>query len=155
MRLLIISLLLLISYGCDDPLLNTNSAPSWPNNAVVSLVPTETEIEVTWPEAQDDRAVDHYQVRLNEQDPIDLRDSSRAYTFDRLIVAQEYIVSVQAFDTEGESSESLTASTYTIDQSPPTWVEGEIRAENISSQQIELTWSVVKIMFKLSSIEYI
>ena len=70
MRLMAIgwSLITLCSLGCEGTGSDQDARPVWSADAELALIGAETHIEVSWPEARDDRRIERYELRLDDSD---------------------------------------------------------------------------------------
>jgi len=117
--------------------------PSMPTNVNASAV-SSSQIVLSWTASRDDVAVTGYTVRRNGAVVANVPGNIAIYQNTGLAAATTYSYTVQAWDSEGNSSlQSAAASATTmavIDTSPPS-VPAGLTAVAISPTQIDLSWS--------------
>ena len=92
------------SGGNDD-----TQAPTWPDNAAVTVGRTQTEATLTWPEATDNAGVAGYRIKRDGAELDSVNSSTTTYADTGLERGNNtYVWAVEAFDEAGNYSNAIT-----------------------------------------------
>jgi chitodextrinase len=88
---------------------NDTQAPTWPDNAAVTVGRTQTEATLTWPAAMDNKGVAGYRIKRDGTVISSVGGSITTYTDTGLERGNNtYVWSVEAFDESGNYSKAIT-----------------------------------------------
>ncbi|HYE83183.1 MAG TPA: fibronectin type III domain-containing protein [Clostridia bacterium] len=129
---------------------STVTWPVWPDGTLVGTQNLDiTSLTMVWGPAQDDVAVDYYEIKVyreDEPEPIlTVQTSETSYDFTGLTPGTRYIFYLQAFDEEGDCSSILPLLVTTIPapgSAPPSWPVGSTLASvQTTPTTVTLNWT--------------
>ena len=138
---LLVCLLSVCLVACAD-----TSPPSWPAGAKLSASEKgKTWVKLSWPAAQDNRAVTGYRIIKGVKETVKLGPAARSHKVKGLDDLSTYGLYVQASDRVGNWSTSLSTTITTLDGSAPTWPdESGFKVEVIlvkGAHRAKFTWA--------------
>lgn len=122
--------------GCSD-----TTPPRFDEGAAPALRAEGDRVEVSWPEATDDRQVTTYVVEIDGAEVA--RGPGRSHTLTGVPELASLRVAIRALDAAGHASEPITAQITLADRTPPRFPP-EARVEQAPSEtapEVTLTWT--------------
>jgi chitodextrinase len=114
------------------------SAPTWPDGATLTAVPSATSVQLSWPAATGVADPISYQVRRGGT--LVSTTGGTSATVSGLSELTGYTFSVTPIDANGTPGEALTASATTLDGTPPAWPSGAALTAVPAVTSVTLSW---------------
>ncbi|KGP75340.1 hypothetical protein JT05_11115 [Desulfosporosinus sp. Tol-M] len=121
--------------------------PVWASGEVLTATPSETSVQLNWPQPSNTAKVAGFQVLKNGTNitPTILPISEVGYTVTDLTAETGYTFTLNAVDSSNNILGSLTAQMTTTqathqDTTPPSWTDKTLTATNFTATSITLTW---------------
>lgn len=114
--------LALLAAACGD-----SQPPSWPAGAALESATIEDDsVELRWPRAQDDGAIESYAILRDGEQVAEVSGTVFSFRLGDLGPNTEYRFGVRAEDESGNESPPIELSVRTADRAVPTWPAGAV-----------------------------
>ncbi|MGR6836864.1 fibronectin type III domain-containing protein [Syntrophomonas erecta] len=123
-----------------------STPPAWPDGATLSADGiSESELTISWPEADDVSGVDKYIITTSKAGGIvkTAETAALSYKFTDLDSNTEYEFSVKAVDLAKNESEALTATVITAAQVPQWPKDANLSISNVYPTELVINWPKV------------